>query len=111
MWAWRALTGRHTAAPAHAMASGSYSNYGGDAAMAEMGTAAQRRYKRRGTRTRTRTTTTTRRRRRPRAHARRAKRTLKVRAVGTHPRTGKKIFQGHSGGRFTRGLHGNKTYL
>ena len=91
------------------MASGSYSNYGGDAAMAEMGTAAQRRYKRR--RTRTRTTTTTRRRRRPRAHARRAKRTLKVRVVGTHPRTGKKVYQGRSGGKYVRGLHGNKTYL
>ena len=107
MWAWRALTGG--AAP-KSMGS-SEDMYGGDDAMAYMrGDAAQRRYRKRRSRS-----TTTVRRRRPSAHARSAKRRggrpTKVRKVGVHPRTGKILFRGKSGGRYTRGARGHKNYL
>lgn len=123
MWAWNMIRGKpgvQSAAVsgigggAGSIGSGSYSNYGGDAAMADMGNAEQRRARRR-------------RRRRARqtlacvsgrcGAQRRARRTrhrhgpLKVRRVGVQASTGKRIFQGRSGGRFTRGSRGHKNYL
>lgn len=51
------------------------------------------------------------------AHSRRVKRrkttsgATKIRRVGIHPRTGKVLFKGRSGGRFTLGGHSKKNYL
>ncbi len=142
MWAWRALAGKPNVSAAPL--SSSMSGYGGDAAMADMRAAEQRRLRRRRRRAHAVVLSTGlasqrrhrrrrrrrahavvadaglaaqrrhRRRRRRRAHAKRVTRTgatKKVRVVGKHPRTGKKIYRGKDGGRYTRGLHGNKTYL
>lgn len=54
-------------------------------------------------------------RRRPRAHARRVKhrpgRPKKVRRVGVQASTGKILYRGHAGGKFTRGSRGRRNYV
>lgn len=131
MWAWKLISGKPATVQSASVSGigggGSLENYGGDAAMADMrGGAFQRRARRR----RTRTVGVVRRRRR-RAHqstvgvyvaaqrrAYRSRKTvarrharLKTRVVGTQASTGKKIFQGHGGGRYTRGSRGNRNYI
>lgn len=109
MWAWRMITGKPQRAPMVASSSsvGSMSNYGSDAAMADMRMAAAQRHHHR----RHRRHTHARRPKRTHTRHRTAGRQRKVKKVGKHPSTGKFIWKGPSGGKYTRGLHGHRNYL
>ena len=128
MWAWNMIAGKPAVQSASVTGigggSGSFENYGGDAAMADMkrGGAFQRRSRRRRSGVRRRRAhqsvstigiyaAAQRRAYRSRKTSARRHARLKTRVIGTQASTGKRIFQGKGGGRYTRGARGNRNYL
>lgn len=105
MWALRMLTGSRpspTVTSPYSSIDGNVSEYGGGATVPGVGRQ-RRHHRRRPYRSLTR-----------RSHSGRVKHRTsrhKVRRVGVQASTGKILFRGTSGGKFTRGLHNRRNYV